>query len=390
MRRAALLLLSLVLAPPLGAPARAQDSVSDVIAFLVTNQAVPTADFEKDRAAADAARATISRALLVNLTSVPLATSSSGFLYRWNPELGTAERATESFGTFFVERALTSGRGRASLGFSAFRSGFDRLNGRNLRDGTLVTVANRFRDETAPFDTESLTLRIRTSTLTVVGSIGLTDRLEIGGAVPFVNLTLDGGRVNIYRGQTLLQGSGTATASGLADIAVRAKYTLLALRGGGIAAAAELRLPTGDEQNLLGTGVVSSRFMGIGSFEQGRLALHANGTLVRGGASDEVALAGGASVAVNPRVTVSGELLARRVSELHDIALTSAPHPTILGVDTLRLSAGNSAVTLSSAVAGVKWNATGTLVLAGHVAWPLAKRGLTAPITPTLALEYAF
>jgi hypothetical protein len=106
--------------------------------------------------------------------------------------------------------------------------------------------------------------------------------------------------------------------------------------------------------------------------------------------SDEVAFAGGASVAVNPRVTVSGELLARRVSELHDIALTSAPHPTIFGVDTLRLSAGNSPVTLSRAVAGVKWNATGTLVLAGHVAWPLAKRGLTAPVTPTLALEYAF
>jgi hypothetical protein len=390
MRREALLLLSLVLAPPLGAPARAQNTVSDVIAFLVTNQAVPTADFEKDRAAADAARATISRSLLVNLTSVPLATSSSGFLYRWNPELGTAERATESFGTFFVERALTSGRGRASLGFSAFKSGFDRLNGQNLRDGTLVTVANRFRDEPAPFDTESLTLRISTSTLTVFGSIGLTDRLEIGGAVPFVNLTLDGRRENVYRGQTLVQGSGSATASGLADIAVRAKYTLLAVRGGGVAAAAELRLPTGDERNLLGTGSVSSRFMGIGSFEQGRLALHANGTLVRGGVSGEAAFAGGASVAVHPRVTVSGELLARRVNELHDIALTSAPHPTIFGVDTLRLSAGNSAVTLSRAVAGVKWNATGTFVLAGHVAWPLAKRGLTAPVTPTLALEYAF
>ena len=390
MRLRALLVFFLLLAPPLCASGRAQSTVSDVIGFLVTNQAVPTADFEKDRAAAEAARATISRALLVNLTSVPLATSSSGFLYRLNPQLGTVERATESFGAFFVERALTSGRGRTSLGFTATSSGFDRLDGHNLRDGTLVTVANRFRDETAPFDTESLTLRISTSTLTLFGSFGVTDRLEISGAVPFVHLTLDGSRVNIYRGQTLLQASGTASTSGLADIAVRAKYTLLAGRTGGVAAAAEVRLPTGDDRNLLGAGAVSSRFMGIGSFEQGRLALHGNAALVRGGVSSEAAFAGAASVAVHPRVTVSGEVLARRVSELHDFALTAAPHPAIAGVDTLRLAAGSGAAMLSNAVAGVKVNVTRTLVVGSHVTWPLAKRGLTAPITPTFGVEYGF
>jgi hypothetical protein len=384
------LVVFLVTAPPLCPAARAQSTVSDVIDFLVTNQAVPTADFEKDRAAADSARATISRALLVNLASVPLATSSSGFLYRLNPQLGTVERATESFGAFFVERALTPGRGRASLGLTASSSEFDRLDGHNLRDGTMVTVANRFRDETAPFDTESLTLRISSSTLTLFGSIGVTDRLEIGGAVPFVRLTLDGRRVNVYRGQTLLQASGTASTSGVADIAVRAKYTILAARSGGVAAAVEMRLPTGDDRNLLGTGGISSRFMGVGSYEQGRLALHANAALVRGGASPEAAFAGAASMAVHPRLTVSGEMLARRVSDLHDFALTSAPHPVISGVDTLRLSGGNSAAMLSTAVAGVKVNVTRTFVIGGHLAWPLAKRGLTARVTPAFAVEYAF
>ena len=263
------LVVFLVTAPPLCPAGRAQSTVSDVIDFLVTNQAVPTADFEKDRAAADGARATIARALLVNLASVPLATSSSGFLYRLNPQLGTVERATESFGAFFVERALTPGRGRASLGLTATSSEFDRLDGHSLRDGTMVTVANRFRDETAPFDTESLTLRISSSTLTLFGSIGVTDRLEIGGAVPFVRLTLDGRRVNVYRGQTLLQASGTASTSGVADMAVRAKYTILAARSGGVAAAVEMRLPTGDDRNLLGTGAISSRFMGVGSVRAG-------------------------------------------------------------------------------------------------------------------------
>src|SRR3954447_14112887 len=235
--------LALMLAPAFSSPASAQTTtVSDIVGFLVTNQAVPTDDIAGDRAAAEAARDTISRALLVNLTSAPLATSSSGFLYRLNPQLGTVERATESFGPFFVERALTPGRGRASFGLSASSAGFDQLNGQNLRDGTLVTVANRFRDEPAPFDTETLTLQIRSSTMTLFGSVGVTDRLEVGAAVPFVRLSLDGERINVYRGNTLLQASATGTASGIADMALRAKCTLVAAQNGGFAVATEVRL----------------------------------------------------------------------------------------------------------------------------------------------------
>src|SRR5262249_22785992 len=79
--RRTLLLIVAVLVP---ASAHAQGSVTDVLGFLMTNQAVPTADFERDRAAAEASRDVLSRALLVNLTSAPLTTSSGGFLYRLN------------------------------------------------------------------------------------------------------------------------------------------------------------------------------------------------------------------------------------------------------------------------------------------------------------------
>ena len=112
--RGAVLVLALMLAPAFSSPASAQTTVSDVVGFLVTNQAVPTDDIAGDRAAAEAARDTISRALLVNLTSAPLATSSSGFLYRLNPQLGTVERATESFGTIF-RRTRADGRTGARL-----------------------------------------------------------------------------------------------------------------------------------------------------------------------------------------------------------------------------------------------------------------------------------
>jgi hypothetical protein len=72
--------LAVLLWIPASASAHAQGTVTDVVSFLVTNQSVATGDFVKDQQAAEAAAATISRALLIDLTSVPLATSSSGFL----------------------------------------------------------------------------------------------------------------------------------------------------------------------------------------------------------------------------------------------------------------------------------------------------------------------
>ena len=306
----------------LSVPVHAQNqSATEIVGFLMLNQAVPTADFERDRAAADAARQTIVNALLVNLASVPLSSSSGGFVYRFNEQLGTAERAADTFGPFFVERALTAGKGHPSFGVSASSASFDELDGKKLRDGTLLTIANQFRDEAAPFDTEKLTLKIRSSGMTIFGSVPVSDRLEIGAALPLLRLELDGARINVYRGATLAQASASATASGVGDLAVRGKYVLFSEDGAGVAAAAELRLPTGDRENLLGAGRAGYRISALASYEPSRFAVHANVGVAGGGVSNEVTLGAAALAAINPRVTLSGEMLARRVSELRDLDL---------------------------------------------------------------------
>jgi hypothetical protein len=235
-------------------PAAAQDTLGDVLTFLMTNQAVQTGDFERDRAAAQAVRDVLARALLINLTSAPIAASSGGFLYRLNPELGTVQRASETFGTLFVERALPSGAGNVLFGVTASTSSYDRLNDVDLDDGSFLTVANQFRDESQPFDTETLSMRLRASTITMLASAGVTDSLDIGIVVPIVRVELDGERVNVYRGTSFVQARANGTASGLADIALRAKYALLQSHAGNIAGVGEVRLPTGDDTNLLGAG----------------------------------------------------------------------------------------------------------------------------------------
>jgi hypothetical protein len=372
------------------APAAAQQTPADVISFLVTNQSVPTGDFQKDQAAAAATRDTIARALLVNLATAPIATSSSGFVYRLDPELGTMSRVSDSFGTFFVVRAMTSGRGRVSFGASGTSAAYDRLDGLDLRDGTLITTSNQFRDESAPFDTEALTLKIRTSTLTFFGAYGVTEHLEIGGALPLVQLHIDGSRLNVYRGQSFVQATGTASASGVADAAVRAKYRLVSTRTAGFAAAAEVRLPTGDEQQLLGAGRAAIKLMGIGSVENAKVGAHGNLAVVRGGVSDEVDGGGAITFAATPKLTVGGELLFRRLSDVRQVIAFSAAHPSISGVNTQRLVPGATTATLSSAVTGIKWNAHATMVLTVEVLWRMGKGGLTAPFTPTISLDYLF
>ena len=141
------------------APASAQ-TVSDVLDFLVTGHSVQTGSFERDTTAAAATSLTVSRALLVNLATLPVPTSSGGFVYKFHPELGTVQRATSSFGPFFVERALAPGHGAASIGLTLQHWQFTALDGRNLRDGTLETTANQFVDELEPFDVDRLRLAI--------------------------------------------------------------------------------------------------------------------------------------------------------------------------------------------------------------------------------------
>jgi hypothetical protein len=381
--------LALLATVTLAAPAAAQ-TPADVLSFLVTNQSVQTGDFQRDQAAAAATRDTITRALLLNLATVPIQTSSSGFAYRLDPDLGTVRRVSDSFGTFFVERAATSGRGRATFGASASAAGYDRLDGRNLRDGSLITTANQFADEKTPFDTDSLTLRVSTKTLTVFGSYGVSDRLEIGGALPFVQLHLEGSRLNVYRGQSFVQASGSGDASGVADAALRAKYRLVDTGSAAFAVAGEVRLPTGDAASLLGAGRAAMRLVAIGSAESGRTGVHGNVAVVSGGVAGEVAASGAVTFAATPHVTVSGELLLRRIADLHPIASATRTHPAVAGVETLRLEPADGGSTLASAVTGVKWNPGGTFVITGQVWWRLSSAGLTAPFTPTVAVDYLF
>lgn len=384
------IVVSLLLAVA-GAPRQAcgQTTMRDVLDVLVTNQSVQTGDFVKDRAAAQAASDTLSRALLVSLSTLPASSSSAGFTYRFNPSLGTLERTSTSFGPSFVERAITSGRGQIALGGTWQYARFTKLDGRPLRDGTLMTTANQFVDESNPFDVETLTLRMSSTVVTGFANVGVSDRVDIGLAVPFLWVDLDGERIDTYRGSAFTQAQTTAQTSGFGDVAIRAKWHAVDVRGGGLGVLGELRLPTGREEDLLGAGSAGSRILAIYSVEQGNIGVHGNAGLSWGGISDELTFGAAVTVAAAPRVTIAGELTGRRLSAGGRLVDSVAAHPSITGVRTIRLAEADESAQVTLGGFSIKWNVGGAWLVRGSLLSPLTDAGLTSPVRLTIGIDYA-
>ena len=372
-------------------PARVSaQSVSDVLSFLLTNRAVQTDDFQRDAAAAAATRDTVTTLLGAELATLPPSLSSAGFAYRFNPTLGTAERASTSFGSFFTERSLTSGQGQATLGVNMRMTSYNRLDGRDLRDGAFLTTANQFRDEAQPFDVETLTLDIDSRVVTFTGTYGVTNRFDISAAVPLVQLSMNGTRVNTYRGTQVVQAVAEATSRGLGDVVVRGKYGLLNGSSNGLAIAGEVRLPTGREDDLLGAGTTAFSALLIGSSEHGAMGYHGNLSLSGGGLSNEMAYRGAICYSASDRVTLVGELVGRRYGDVGRITEIRVPHATIANVDTIRLVPEDASLSTAAVVVGAKWNVNGTWILSGHTQLPISDRGLRSGVVTLFGLDYAF
>lgn len=374
-------------------PQRAEgQTISDVLSFLLTNRSIVTGDFVQDAQAAAATRDTISRFLVAELGTLPISSSAGGFAYRLNPELGVSVRASDSFGPFFAERSLTTGARGFSFSASYQQASFGEIDGRKLRDGSLVSIAAQLGGDAAPFDVETLTLRLRTDTLTLFANYGVTERLDVGVAMPFVRLTLSGTRIDTYRGTSFTQAVASGTTMGPADLIARAKYNVVRVGSGstGIAVGAEARLPTGNAENLLGTGEASITPRVIASWEMDRLGVHANFGSTFGGVSNEIDYRGAFTFVAAPRVTLVAEAAGRRLASVGRLVDVTAPHPRLVNIQTIRLSSTDEATNRLVGIGGMKWNVASSWLLNVNVLFPLSQAGLVTNVTPTVTMDYSF
>jgi hypothetical protein len=357
-------------------------------------------------AAADLADALIiTQAVGSQLSTFPLGSSAGGFSWTFMPGTGTFSRTTESFGPLFAERALTVGRRRMNVGMNYQYTSFDTFEGLSLRDREIVFYT--------PFSSnvigeDRLDLQLSTQTFSLFATYGVTDRLDIGVAVPIVHVSLNadlrfrlltaaGTRIGTLEEST--RGGGSAT--GFSDIVARVKYRALDLKGGGVAAGVDLRLPTGDEENLLGIPGTQVKFYGIFSMTAGRVSPHVNiGYTVSNGTDavddptsvfleppDEFAYAAGVDVAVMPRLTIAGDLVGRAIQDVPTLEFGQVG----LGPQFEEFSlAGTATLNQLLGSVGVKFNATGNLLVSASVLFPLTDGGLRPKVTPVIGVDYSF
>jgi hypothetical protein len=339
----------------------------------------------------------------LEISTAPLGSSAGGFTFTFNPVTRTFTRAAPSFGPSFSERAITAGRGRASFGINYIRAGYDSLDGRKLDDGSLRTVVLEGA-EGAPLFVGEARLTITSETTVMFTNIAMNDRFDVGLAVPYVRLRINGSHV---MDRDVVEGAGSA--AGLGDIALRAKWRLVTRDGGGVALGLDARLPTGDKEALLGAGVSRTLVSGIWSTTAGRFSPHASGgfeywsnpfevrdplvgTTVAAG-RHAIAYEGGVEWAVSDGVTVNGELLGRWIrngARLEYVPLAAHAGNPFGIVSASVASAAPNGLHRTSIAAGVKWNAAGSALLTVSVLIPIRDAGLRDRFTPVIGFDWGF
>ena len=386
----------------------------------------------------------------------PLGSSTGGFTFTYDEKNGTYSRGSNSFGPAFTERARTIGKRKFSGGFMYQHSDFDTFGDRNLDDGTITFFLPHTDccNPAAPPPSElnpgfegdlveaALTLKATSDTFAFMASYGVTDHLDIGIALPVSHVSIDAtinatilrlSTANEPTVHTFAEGGGdqiraafadNGSATGIGDLVLRSKYNFWSSGETAFAAAVDLRLPTGDADELLGIGTTQAKIYAIASAGNERFGSHFNfGFTISGtgdleqstlafdpiGVSDEVNYAGGVEWVAHPRVTVIGDFIGRTLFDAGNVEavtktyqfrspagaagtvpLTTSTTNPVTGqpYEQLELSPGN--LNLVLAAVGAKVNVAPNLLLSGHVLFPLTKGGLRDTTTIAFGLDYAF
>ena len=388
----------------------------------------------------------INAAIFSQLPAYPLGSSSGGFTYAFNPETGLLERNTKSFGPLFAERALTLGKNKWNVGWVYTSARYDSLDGISL-GGDLVF--NYFHAGAAPADNPDhattslgsdviqtrLHLDVQIDSAILFVNYGVIKNLDLGLALPVVRTMIDASAQETILPFSDAKGADcpsnppvpadehchqfapgvltqtvnkSGTKSGLGDAVIRLKYNFWSEGPGGLSLGADIRVPTGDEKNLLGTGVTATKLFFIGSTEYGSVSPHLNlgYTLISGSSStagdipDETNYAFGVDYAPTRRFTLNADFVGRIMRNAQRVESSTrlwsfAPLHATTGTPTSALldeslPTRGTISTLDGAF-GARVAIYQRLLLSGSLLVPLKDgQGIQDNARIAVALEYSF
>ena len=368
-------------------------------------------------------------AIASQLSSLPLPSPASGFTYRFNPSTGTFTRSTQSFGPILADRAETIGRGKVLVGYSMQAFSFDSLDGVDLRHVPAVFTHDDYQLGGGRTDVVATANALEASVAQFTGLVtyGLGDRVDLSVAVPLLHTrlavvsnavihrfgTTSDSAVHFFEDETASNGIGdhrqfaaSGSATGIGDIVLRAKGTLLREGQRAFAAGVEVRLPSGDEDDLLGSGAWGVKPFAVMSFSYGRLSPHVNlgyqwngSSLLAGSVTqritatlpDRLTMAAGVDAGLNDRLSVTVDWLADRVLDSPQLSLTSFEAVGPLGSGTfpdIVFTARSYFVHNGSA--GMKMRIGEGVIANFNLRFNMGGNGLADNVTPLIGIEYAF
>jgi len=361
-------------------------------------------------------------ALTSQLAAVPLPSPASGFTYEFDSDLGVFQRTSQSFGPILAERAETIGGGRFTFGFTFQNFTFDTIEGLDIDNIPAVFTHDsaELRGGREDVVTTVNSVDARVNQFTAFISYGLTDRLDLSLAIPMVStdLTVISSATVRRLGTTVDRDihffrdvedeigdrrtfTAFGSASGIGDVTIRLKGRM----AGAMAFGLDVRVPTGDEANLLGVGAPGVRPFVVLSRSSRAFSPHFNVGYLWNGSSvlagnpatgeaadlpDQVTYVVGADFGVSQRFTFVLDVLGTYLldaprlnqSTFHGLDAAKTPLPTV--------SFTTESYNLLSGAVGFKLNVVESLLVDVNLLFNLDNNGLRDKITPLVGFEYAF
>jgi hypothetical protein len=417
----------------------------------------------------------INEAVGIQVSQLPIASPSSGISFVYDPSLKTFAASTEeTLGPILGERASTIGRRKLYVAFSFQYFNFDSIDGQSTSKlpavfqhqafpppfPSFITACPNQTGLTGPVagnpcfvrdfiqTTNDVNLTVRQ--YTVYATYGLAKHLDFSVEVPFLDVKMKttshasimqnsfapnvpnfpGGVFHQFD-PTLVPSCGSASpclnatfsdsgsATGIGDVTLRGKYEVYQGERFGVAAGVDVRLPTGDEENFLGSGAIGVKPFGVVSYSA-RVSPHAeigyevNGKSVLAGdfvgptapntknsLPNRFIYVVGADVAVVKRLTAAFDLYGQRLfgapqlfsSPYSDLGKCSDIACTTLSPGTTNPNLGVRTgvdYNIVNGSFGLKFQLFHRLIVTGNVLVKFNDSGLRASTVPLVGVSYTF
>ncbi len=376
----------------------------------------------------------------VQLSQVPLASPVSGFIFA----NGVMQEAT-SFGPVLADRAETLGKRRIFVGASYEYFDFDKADGVNLKSFGAVftheeepticaTIPSTPCLNGEPIYTNDIIatqnrIDVKVHQVTLVGTYGLSDKLDVSVALPVVDVRVAmGSNATIYNFEpppvnhtfapittnpretyispfnAILTNSDSAL--GLGDLRLRSKYVAWrdAKEKSAVAVGLDLRLPTGDAYKFLGSGTWGLRPFVIYSYSA-RVSPHAsagfegNGNSILAGnvtsqpvtkahLPDVFTYSAGADASVLRWLGLSADYIG--TSLLNASRIETSTFTDFIGNNHQNINTFVSTVNQANISAGAKVRPIARLLITGNVLFRLNDAGLHFKPSPLIGVSYTF